>query len=485
MDRKVGMLQELSRGPIAVGIALAVASVGSCARPQPPPAATGPAEPPQTDAPTTTTALALEGGAVAKDAAAVALAVDAGPPAIDPDGNDDSLETSSEGELPTEAHFERIGRAPLALRRICDLKPFGDSLYAAHANDPLGTDGATITRYQPDDTAKSPFHVAFDWNRPGEPTGGGGAGQGFLRVHAIGGRLFVPDSDPPYNGFGISEHGTEGFVYVSDASGHFARALPPHFHPPGPPTPDGGAGASVLPRAYHVLDAIRFRGRLYASTGSVPPTEHAWNGPSPGALHVANASWSRWTYEVDYPFPWHNGVWRLGFLVRFKDRLYAGIQDYDGREPNDFVFFAPPAGSSVIDHKDTHPVRITAGGAALTLRWFTDRGHLYWIALQRDGSGTLRVSSDGDTWEPIALPPEGGRPTDIVRFRGALVVLTERGLYRLDGTAVVPIASIKDKKSPFELTDSFCSAPLAVYRNELYAGGQRDGALYHLAPGAP
>jgi hypothetical protein len=240
-----------------------------------------------------------------------------------------------------------------------------------------------------------------------------------------------------------------------------------------------------LPRAYHVLDAIRFRGRLYASTGSVPPTEHAWNGPSPGALHVANGSWSRWTYEVDYPFPWHNGVWRLGFLVRFKDRLYAGIQDYDGREPNDFVFFAPPAGSSVIDHKDTHPVRITTGGAALTLRWFTDRGRLYWIALQRDGSGTLRVSSDGDTWEAIALPAEGGRPTDIVRFRGALVVLTERALYRLDGTSVVPIASIKDKKSPFELTDSFCSAPLAVYRNELYAGGQRDGALYRLTPGAP
>jgi hypothetical protein len=94
----------------------------------------------------------------------------------------------------------------MALQRICDLTALGDALYASHANQPLGTDGATITRYQPDD-AKRPFAVAFDWNRPGEPTKGGGAGQGFLRVHAIGGRLFVPDTDPPYAGFGIADPG--------------------------------------------------------------------------------------------------------------------------------------------------------------------------------------------------------------------------------------------------------------------------------------
>jgi len=88
-------------------------------------------------------------------------------------------------------------------------------------------------------------------------------------------------------------------------------------------------------------------------------------------------------------------------------------------------------------------------------------------------------------------------------------VLTERGLYRLSGASVdgaagvdardgvadvtaTPIAQIDDassdkpndkkpKKSPFEVSDFFCVAPLAVFQNELYAGGQRGGTLYKLA----
>ncbi len=410
------------------------------------------------------------------------------PPQLDPDGNDDP-EDPGTGAVPTAGHFERVGVPPLSLERICDLTPFHDALYAVHANQPLGTDGATVTRYAPSvdeggtataHAKPSPFRVAFDWNRPGEPTAGGGAGQGFLRVHAIDGRLFVPDADPPYDGFGISEHGTEGYIFISDPDGKFAKPVGEHFHPPGAPNPDGGAGAAVLPRAYHVLDVIRFRGRLYASTGSVPPGEQAWRGPSPGALHVANATRSRFTYEVDYPFPWQSGVWRLGFMVRFRDRLYVGIQDYDGREPNDYLAFSPPSDASVLTHDDAHPKRVTATGAAQTLRWYTDRGKLYWIALSRSGTGALRVSDDGDAWREIAFPETAGRPTDVTRFRDSLVVLTERGLFRLDGETPVLVAPVTDKKTPFVVSDFFCAAPLAVFRNELYAGSQRNGALYRL-----
>jgi hypothetical protein len=480
-------------------------------------------------------AIATDGAAALTDAASAERS-DAGAARaraqLDDDGNDDPEDPGS-GSAPASGRFEKVGTPPLALTRICDLTPFHGALYAAHANQPLGTDGATITRYRKD--ATKPFGVAFDWNRPGEPTKGGGGGQGFLRVHAIGGRLFVADADPPYNGLGLVEYGTEGYVFVSDRDGGFAPPRAPHYRPPAAPdllSEDGRAGAGVLPRAYHVIDVVKFRGGLYASTGSVPPKERAWNGPSPGALHRASDDGSRWTYEVDYPRPWQNGVWRLTFMVRFRDRLYAGIQDYDGREVNDYVYFAPTvpetrsgtgtgtgtsreagaAPAPILGQGDAHGVRVTRSGAAGTLRWWVDTkvspARLYWLAWSRDTGVTLRVTSDGDSWAAIALPGDAGRATDVTRFRDAVVVLTENGLYKLAGDAVdgaggvdaqdgvasvtaTVIARVDDgadggppakgKKSPFEVSDFFCVAPLAVLENELYAGGQRGGTLYRLA----
>ena len=62
-----------------------------------------------------------------------------------------------------------------------------------------------------------------------------------------------------------------------------------------------------------------------------------------------------------------------------------------------------------------------------------------------------------------------------------MVILTERKLLRLtDDETLTEIASIDDKKSPFEIGDIFCVAPLAVLNDTLYAGGQRGGDLYRL-----
>lgn len=401
---------------------------------------------------------------------------------LDTDGDDDASTESVAAPPLAAGHFVRVGRAPLALQRICDLTPFADALYAAHATRPLGLDGATISRYRP--SAKTPFDVAFDWNRAGEPSKGGGAGQGFLRVHAIGGRLFVADADPPYNGFGISEPGTEGFVFVSNAAGEFARVRMPGHLPPRPP--DGEhAGAAVLPRAYHVIDVIRYRGQIYAATGSVPPGERAWHGASPGALQVEPELGARFEYAADYPNPHRDGVWRLTFLARFRDRLYAGLQDYDQREPNDYVYFAPPRGRDRILQEDLHAARVTESGTAQTLRWYADAGKLYWIAWNRAGVA-LRVTSDGDAWSVVDLPADLGVPTDLRRTRGALHVLMSRGLVRLEADGIATtLARIDDKKSPFELDDSFCAAPLAEFQGALYAGGQRDGALYRFEEAAP
>ena len=412
--------------------------------------------------------------AAASQAPTAAPLVEAEPPPLDVDGDDDAS-SDEPGNPLTPGHFERVGRAPLALQRICDLTVLGGALYAAHATRPLGLDGATISRFRPADSR--PFSLAFDWNRAGEPSKGGGAGQGFIRVHVIGGRLFVPDADPPYNGFGISEPGTEGFVFVSTAEGEFAKARMPGHLPPRAPDVAGTAGALVLPRAYHVIDTIRFRGNLYAATGAVPPGQRAWHGASPGALLVETEFGARFAYAADYPRPYQNGTWRLTFLVRFRDRLYSGLQDYDQREPNDYVYFAPPRERALINELDLHAVRVTESGTAQTLRWYADGGRLYWIAWNHDGVG-LRVSSDGDTWRVVSLPSDAGVPTDIVRFRGALHVLTSRALLRLDDAGPTVLSRNTDKRSPFELDDSFCAAPLGVFQGELYAGGQQGGVLY-------
>jgi hypothetical protein len=386
----------------------------------------------------------------------------------EPDGNDDD-EDAGTGSLPAAMHLTRVGRTWLSLSRICDLTPLDGALYGAHAYAPLGIDGATITRY---DHATNKLTAAFDWNRPGEPPQGGGAGQGFVRVHAIGGRLYVPDADPPYDGFGIVDPGTEGYVFVSDEHGVFARALNParpgderpkkqHFRPP--------QTALIVPRAYHDIDVIRFQGKIWASTGSVPPGEHAWRGSSPGALNVLDETRGRFSYVAGYPQDATRDVWRLTYLVRFRDLLYAGIQEYEPRETNDFVVF---------DGNTLTGKRVTSDGGAETLRWYADRGSLYWIAIDKDGQGRLRVTRDGDSWRSVELPEGVGRPADITRFRDGLVILTERALLRLeaDGTATT-LASWEDRKL-FPVNDVYCAAPLAVYEGDLYAGSQKDGALY-------
>jgi hypothetical protein len=183
-------------------------------------------------------------------------------------------------------------------------------------------------------------------------------------------------------------------------------------------------------------------------------------------------------------------VYRLTYLVRFKDKLYAGIEDYDGRAIHDLVVLEPPRDAGNFSQDQLRPLRITESGAAQTLRFYTHQGALYWIAWARDGV-RLRVTRDGEHFEPIALPSDAGAPLDLVAFRGALFVLSEYGLYRVEKDKVIssngPIAKIAEKKTPFMLRDALCAAPLAVYLGEIYAGGQRDGSLYRLVeePSAP
>ena len=116
---------------------------------------------------------------------------------------------------------------------------------------------------------------------------------------------------------------------------------------------------------------------------------------------------------------------------------------------------------------------------AHTLRWYADRGRLYWITLGADG-GELRVSADGDRWERLSLPADAGRPTDVLRVGERLLLMAERALLEIGPSGTAVLARVEDKKSPFALDDGYCAAPLAAFDGRIFVGDQRRGALWTL-----
>lgn len=390
---------------------------------------------------------------------------------VEPNGNG-ADDDPGRAALPVNGHWERVGRHWGSLTRICDLQPFGEALYAAHATKPLGWDGASITRYAPN--ATPPFTLAFDWNRPGEPSKGGGGGQSFLRIHSFHDRMFIPDVDPPYLGLGMRS-GIEGYVFVSDSSGNFAASRRPHHRPPLNATAEQ-AGVALVPDAYHLFDVIEYQGRVYASAGVRGP-----GGTAPGALMVSSDGLD---FAVGPLFPENpgNAAFRLTFMTRFKDALFVGVEVLGGRGP-DFLLFRKEPAEEVLTSEHATPMYVTTEGGRSTLRWFSHEQRLYWISSGPDGV-VLAVSHEGNDWQPLALPDEAGAPLDLARFGETLVLLTEHQLLALDAEGeTTPLGSIQGP-SPFVLSDHYCTAPLAVFQGALYAGGQRRGELYRYVAAA-
>lgn len=395
------------------------------------------------------------------------------PPQLDADGNDE--EAIPDVALPGHGHFEKVGRHWAALTRVCDFAKLGTALYMSHATRPLGFGGATLTRYQPGD--KPEFSLAFNWNREGEPQKGGAGGQGFLRIRRIDGRLYVPDADPPYLGLGLAA-GVEGYLFESGTDGRFAPARRPGHLPPAVPTPTR-AGAIELPGAIHDFDVIRFRGRLYASTSAaIPPKATATS--SPGTLFTPGKKNGRWDVAYTYAGAAGEASVRLGYMTRFRDRLYVAISPLYGLDRHDFVVIAPPRDDKTFSAADAKAVQVTTSGGAHTLRWYASGGRLYWITLG-SGGGELRVTDDGDTFRVLTLPAGAGSPSDVLRVGEHLLVLAEHGLYELSDGTFRQRAPAPKGKTPFKVDDGYCAPPLVVFHGQLYAGGQRHGVLWRLA----
>ncbi|RYZ09756.1 MAG: hypothetical protein EOO73_02425 [Myxococcales bacterium] len=394
------------------------------------------------------------------------------PPQLEEDGNDES---AVEALVPERGHFEKVGRHWAALSRVCDFAVHGSALYLAHATRPLGLGGASITRYDPE--AKTPFSLAFDWNRPGEPEKGGGSGQGFLRLRNIGGRIYAPDADPPYLGLGQAAP-IEGYVFVSDARGAFPAARLPGHLPPRAPTVERG-GASALPGAVHGFDVIRFRGNIYGSTSAmIPPNGSA--PASPGALLTPQEDPSRpWRVAFTYAGASGEASVRLGYMTRFRDRLYVAISPLYGLDDHDAVVIAPPRDRATLEAADAMPIRLSERGRSHTLRWYTDGGKLYWIGVGPSGAA-LRVSEDGQQFQSLLLPEGALAATDLLRVGEHLLLLTDVGLYELVQGSFVLRAPAPPGAARFRVDDAYCAAPLVAFGGAVYAGDQERGNLWRL-----
>ncbi len=439
-----------------------IGAVTACAR-------TRESPPPSIAAPVLSTVVASPTPTPAASAAPIAVRK---PEPLEPDGND---EAPADALVPELGHFEKVGRHWAALERVCDFAVLGSALYLAHATRPLGLGGASITRYDPD--AKPAFSLAFDWNRPGEPEKGGGAGQGILRLRSLDERLYAPDADPPYLGLGQAAP-IEGYVFVSDLRGAFPGARRPGHLPPRPPTAERG-GASALPGAVHGFDVARFRGRLYASASAmIPPNGSAKS--SPGALFTPDDDPSRpWRVAFTYAGAPGEASVRLGYMTRFRDRLYVAISPLYGVDRHDVVVLEPARDRATLDDGDARALKLTPSGGTHTLRWYADRGKLYWIGVGPDGAA-LRVSDDGERFELLQMPPDAGAPSDVLRVGEHLLVLAEGGLYERLAESFVLRAPPPPGKPAFKVDDGYCAAPLIAYRGSVFAGDQQRGNLWRL-----
>ncbi len=440
-----------------------LASAASCARHDPPPAPArptrGPALPP----------LLAE------------LALPSAPAGVS-DG-DDRHGTSGAGlaalaTAPT-ARFERIPPPPGAHPLVCDVVEIAGTIAATTAAAPIELDGAQIALWDP---ATLGWAVVLDWDRGGAPrvTHEVG-GQGIARLAVIDGRLWATDADAPeFGGFGLSAAGFEDYVFVSEPGGRFGP-LAADQRPP--------AGTRVVPWAFHTFDVIDYLGAIVVSGGSVD-LEQRGGTRYPAGLFVGGRD-DRELAPACFPGAGHPvGVVRATSLVRFGGRLYGGLQNNERRVRWDLIVLT----GDPRDPATPPPVlaRVTDEGGWLTRRFAVAGDRLYWLAGRpRGGAGAVfrsepaRATTGGGRglrFERVALPAGAGEPHDLAIAGEVRWLLTSTGLWRASRDDQFVRIADAPPGDPFGRVDPFCSAPLAIALDGLWAGSTRDGALYRVVP---
>ncbi len=337
--------------------------------------------------------------------------------------------------VPAGARWVRRFALPAPFRQACDLAATPRGLVVASSIDALAVDGAALHRWE---GGAAPREL-LRWD-----------GQGFLRVHAWGDTLVVPDADAPFHLLPfVFDLDVDGYVFVS--------------------SPDGALTSrqrEVLPAAYHVFDAARLAdGRLAASTGAYPPAAVAYVGESaPAVLFVDDGAGRPWRRALEHPSPDARGVHRFTFLLALPDgALLAGTESPNG--PGAVRIETPTA---------TPTARPSEGVRGYVLRWALWRDAV--LAVVQVGSSTALLRSDdgGRRFTAMPSPPE---PESVAVAGAALYLLADGALYRTDDGATFTQQAPRVEALAHR-PSSLVSAPLVAHRGSLWAASMHTGEVF-------
>ncbi|MBL4846031.1 MAG: hypothetical protein JKY65_10935 [Planctomycetes bacterium] len=311
-----------------------------------------------------------------------------------------------------------LGAPTGGLPVISDLVSFGDKIWMLESLDPLGQFGAKVFTFDP---------ISGDFTQVlSDPTS-----QGYLRGKVIGGKLFVPDSDP--NGL------APGIVHVWDS-------------------PTASPRATVVDQAVHSFDVVELQGQIYVSGGldNQASALSRYDAASGRWIVTSQGNFSRLKYLAALDgsiLGTKRNIGSAADLVQINGATQQGLDLFPGEaivlclEPIQGRVYVSAAGASVAH------VRIEPGGAITPLTGLGgvvafdyvrhDDGRVYAIVSDLSTRSAIYVSDDGlDFRELISVNDlrfgrvgnnADGRPS-LVSFQGQLYAgsSTNGRLYRLD-----------------------------------------------------
>jgi hypothetical protein len=340
------------------------------------------------------------------------------------------------GPLQWKAH----GKLPKKHAQACDIESLNGDLYIAASTNALAENGAGLYRLRQDE----PIKKIFDWS-----------GQGFLRVHRVNDKLFVPDADAPFGVSFIFRWDVDGFVFVFDAND------PEKYT------------KEVIPSVYHVIDTAALDGKVYASTGAYAKDEIPYrNERNPAALFVQGEPGKPWRRIVEFPqVPKGNntGVVRFTYLLPLEDgAMLAGFTDWSNVAGGD--------GAMLLEGLPNTPkVTRVQGLSGNTLRWGRFQDKVYQIS-DTGGPPQLNLSRDqGRTFSLLNNAPL--YPQSMVATKDELFLLADGVIYRSEDGESFTAMTQKNPRLGYQWAP-LTTAPLALHQGQLWAANPITGEIF-------